>query len=168
MFSFKQLHHALNVLSGTLIGLIGGAMRSFLANYHWSKSCFVSGDASVSAEKVGAVILDGMGRFIHLQLNLFLLKIHSSMATVLLSFGRETMLIMNGKALLHLSLLLIFIQLGIVAGMFFDEQIRFSTKEGVLSSLILLLINLSGILPKISLTTSVNLPFLLLFALMVL
>ena len=41
-----------------------GAMRRFFVNYHWSESCFVSGDASVSAEKVGAVILDGMGRFI--------------------------------------------------------------------------------------------------------
>src|SRR6201990_1221760 len=39
-------------------------MCRFFANYHWSESCFVSGDASVSAEKVGAVILDGMGRFI--------------------------------------------------------------------------------------------------------
>src|ERR1700755_1207690 len=64
MLSLQQLHHALNVLSGTLIGLIGGAMHRFFANYHWSESCFVSGDASVSAEKVGVVILDGMGRFI--------------------------------------------------------------------------------------------------------
>src|SRR6201990_1669001 len=40
----------------------------------------------------------------HLQLNLFLHKIHGSMATVLLSFGRETMLIVHGKTLLLLSL----------------------------------------------------------------
>src|SRR6201990_3034029 len=40
------------------------------------------------------------------------------MAIVLLPFGRETMLTVNGKTLLLLSLLLIFIQLGIVAGMF--------------------------------------------------
>src|ERR1044072_3737582 len=41
-----------------------GAMRRFFATYHWSEFCFISGDASVSAEKVGAVIFDGMGRFI--------------------------------------------------------------------------------------------------------
>ena len=42
------------------------------------------------------------------------------MTAVLLPFVRETVLIANGKTLLLLSLLLIFIQLGIVAGMFFD------------------------------------------------
>src|SRR6201990_1649826 len=39
-------------------------MRRFFATYHWSESCFISGDASVSAEMEGAVILDRMGRFI--------------------------------------------------------------------------------------------------------
>src|SRR6201990_952768 len=36
-----------------------GAMRRFFVNYHWSESCFVSGNASVSA-----VILEAMGKFI--------------------------------------------------------------------------------------------------------
>src|SRR5678815_1711052 len=41
-----------------------GELRCFLANYSWNESCFDSGDASVTAEKVGAVITDGMSRFI--------------------------------------------------------------------------------------------------------
>src|ERR1044072_984702 len=102
----------------------------------------------------------------HLQLNLFLHKIHGSMATVLLSFGRETMLIVHGKTLLLLSLLLIFIPLGIVAGMFFDGLSVLSSIGSALTSMALLLIKISGLLSKISLITSVNLPFLLLFALM--
>src|ERR1700755_3178494 len=104
----------------------------------------------------------------HLQLNLFLLKIHGSMATVLLSFGRETLLTVNEKTLLLLSLLLIFIQFGIVAGMFFDGLSVLSQKGSALTYMALLLIKISGLLSKISLTTSVNLPFLLLFALMAL
>src|ERR1700755_1708381 len=40
-----------------------GALRCFYANYSWSDR-FVSEDASVSADKVGAVIVDGMSRFI--------------------------------------------------------------------------------------------------------
>ena len=40
-----------------------GALRRFYTNYTWS-DCFLSGDASTSAEKVGAVIVDGMNRFI--------------------------------------------------------------------------------------------------------
>ena len=78
------------------------------------------------------------------------------------------MLIINGKTLLLLSLLIIFIQLGIVAGMFFDGLRVLSLKGSALTSMVLLLIKISGLLSKISLTTSVNLPFLLLFALMVL
>src|ERR1700755_3113313 len=109
----------------------------------------------------------GWADLFHLQLNLFLLKIHGSMATVLLSFGRETMFTVNGLTLL-LSLLLIFIQLGIVAGMFFDRLSVLSQKGSALTSMALLLIKISGLLSKISLTTSVNLPFLLLFSLMVL
>ena len=80
----------------------------------------------------------------HLQINLFLLKIHGSMATVLLSFGSETMLIVNGKTILLLSLLLIFIQLGIVVGIFFDRLSVLSLKENALTSLVLLLTKISG------------------------
>src|ERR1044072_1813278 len=90
------------------------------------------------------------------------------MATVLLSFGRETLLIVSGKTLLLLSLLLIFIQIGIVAGMFFDELSILSLKGSALISKALILIKIYGLLSKISLITSVNLPFLLLFTLMVL
>jgi hypothetical protein len=90
------------------------------------------------------------------------------MAIVLLPFGRETTLIVNGKTLLLLSLLLIFILLGIVAGIFFDGLSVLSLKGSALTSMALLLIKISGLLSKISLTTSVNLPFLLLFALMAL
>ena len=64
MLSPQQLHHALKVLSGTLIGLIGAMRRFFANNYHWSESCFIPGEASISAEKVEAMILDGMSRFI--------------------------------------------------------------------------------------------------------
>src|ERR1700755_1644542 len=105
----------------------------------------------------------------HLQLNLFLLKIHGLMATVLLFFGRETMLTVNGKTLLLLSLLLIFIQLGIVAGMLVLRRAKRAFIKRKCADLhALLLIKISGILSKISLITSVNLLFLLLFALMVL
>src|ERR1700755_2179877 len=90
------------------------------------------------------------------------------MALAFLPFWRETMLIVNGKTLLLLSLLLIFIQLGIVAGMFFDGLSVLSQKGSALTSMSLLLIKISGLLSKISLITSVNLPFLLLFALMAL
>src|SRR5678815_6047539 len=78
------------------------------------------------------------------------------------------MLIGCGKILVLLSLLPIFIQLEIVAGILFDEQSGLSISENALTSLVLLLTNLSGLLPKTSLTTSVNHPFLLLFALMIL
>src|SRR5678815_5313066 len=40
-----------------------GALRCFYANYNWS-DCFDSEDASVSADKVGTVIVDGTSRFI--------------------------------------------------------------------------------------------------------
>src|SRR5678815_3700414 len=40
-----------------------GALRCFYANYNWN-DCFSSGDATASATKVGAVIVDGMSRFI--------------------------------------------------------------------------------------------------------
>src|SRR5678816_3483351 len=41
-----------------------GALRRFFANYAWSESCFDSEDASVTAEKVRAVIVEGMSGFI--------------------------------------------------------------------------------------------------------
>src|SRR6201990_2929507 len=63
MLSLQLLHPALSVSSGTLIGLTGETLCCFYANYSWS-DCFVSEDASVSADKVGAVIVDGMSRFI--------------------------------------------------------------------------------------------------------
>ena len=71
------------------------------------------------------------------------------------------MLIGCGKILVLLSLLPIFIQLEIVAGdILFDEQSGLSSNESALTSLVLLLTNLSALLPKTSLATSVNLPFL--------
>src|SRR5678815_1133811 len=78
------------------------------------------------------------------------------------------MLIGCGKILVLLSLLPIFIQLEIVAGILFDEQSGLSLNKNALTSLVLLLTNLSGLLPKTSQTTSVNHSFLLLFALMIL
>ena len=54
------------------------------------------------------------------------------MTTVLVSIGRDTMLIVNGKTLLLLLLFLIFIQLGIVAGMFFDGLSVLSQKGSAL------------------------------------
>ena len=101
-----------------------------------------------------------------LQINLFLLKIHGFMAIVLLSFRREIMFIVKGKTLLLLSLLLIFIQLGIVAGMFFDRVSVLSLNGSALTSMVIPLINIFGLLSEISLTTFANLPFLLLFDLM--
>src|SRR5678815_3085931 len=111
--------------------------------------------------------MDCAGSF-PLRLNLSLLIIHDSIVLVLLPFRLETVRIGSGKILVLLSLLLIFIQLEIVAGILFDEQSGLSSNESALTSLALLLTNLSGLLPKTSLTTSVNLPFLLLFVLMVL
>src|SRR5678815_476946 len=103
-----------------------------------------------------------------LRLNLFLLIIRGSIVLALWSFRLETVRIGGGKILVLLSLLLIFIQLEIVAGILFDEQSGLSSNESALTSLTLLLINLSGLSPKTSPTTSVNLSFLLLFDLMVL
>src|SRR5678815_503555 len=103
-----------------------------------------------------------------LGLNLFLLKIHGSIVLVPWPFRLETMFIGCGKILVLLSHLPIFIQLEIVAGILFDEQNGLSISENALTSLVLLLTNLSGLLPKTSLTTSVNHPLLLLFALMIL
>src|SRR5678815_3922010 len=57
--------------------------------------------------------------------------------------------------------LAIFIQLEIIAGILFDEQSLLSSKESALTSLVLILTNLS------SLATSVNLLFLLLFDLII-
>ena len=83
-------------------------------------------------------------------------------------FRRETPRIGLGKTLILLLLLLIFILLGIVAGILFDRLSALSLKEGATTCLVLLQIKISGPLPKTSLTTFVNLPFLPLFALMVL
>src|SRR5678815_4042553 len=121
----------------------------------------------------GAGIVDGMSRFIPssdkfffphsflLKLNLSFLIIHGSIMLVLWPFRLETVPIGGGKVLILLSLSLIFIKLEIVAGILFDEQSGFSSKESALTSLVLLLTNLS------SLATSVNLPFLLLFDLII-
>src|SRR5678815_5702074 len=76
-------------------------------------------------------------------------------------FRLETVPIGGGKILVLLSLSLIFIQLEIVAGILFDEQRGLSSKESALTSLVLLLTNLS------SLETYVNLPFLLLVDLII-
>src|SRR5678816_4176803 len=90
------------------------------------------------------------------------------MELVLEPFRRETLRIGHGKTLVLLSLLLIFILLGIVAGILFVRLRALLLKESATTCLVLLLINISGPLPKTSLTTFVNLPFLPLFALMVL
>src|SRR5678816_1472228 len=124
-------------------------------------------------DKDGAVIVDGMSRFIHssaesffphsflLKLNLSFLIIHGSIVLVLWPFRLETLPIGGGKILVLLSLSLIFIQLEIVAVILFYEQSWLSSKESALTSLVLLLTNLS------SLATSLNLPFLLLFDLII-
>src|SRR5678816_3387032 len=131
-------------------------------------------------DKEGAVIVDRMSRLIPssakfffphsflLKLNLSFLIIHGSIVLVLWPFRLETVPIGGGKILVLLTLSLIFIQLEIIAGILFDEQSGLLSNESALTSLVLLLINLSGLLPKKSLTTSVNLPFLLLFDLMAL
>src|SRR5678815_4574676 len=90
------------------------------------------------------------------------------MKLVLAPLRRETLRIGHGKTLVLLSLLLIFILLGIVAGILFDRLSALSLKEGATTCLVLLQIKISGPLPKTSLTTFVNLPFLPLFALTVL
>src|SRR5678816_2752718 len=124
-------------------------------------------------DKEGAVIVDGMSRFIPssakffyphsflLKLNLSFLIIHGSIVLILWPFRLETVPIWCGKILVLLSLSLIFIQLEIVAGILFDEQSWLSSKESALTSLVLILTNPS------SLATSVNLPFLLLFDLII-
>src|SRR5678815_5264371 len=124
-------------------------------------------------DKEGAVIVNGMSRFIPssdkfffphsflLKLNLSFLTIHGSIVLILWPFRLETVPIECGKILVLLSLSLIFIQLEIVAGILFDEQSWLSSNESALTSLVLLLTNLS------SLATSVNLPFLLLFDLII-
>src|SRR5678815_4514861 len=94
----------------------------------------------------------GAGSFL-LRLNLSLFIIHGSTVLALWSFRLETVRIGGGKILVLLSPLLIFIQLEIVAGILFVEQSGLSSNESALTSLILLLINLSGLLPKTSLTT---------------
>src|SRR5678815_2738904 len=94
-----------------------------------------------------------------LQLNLSLLIIHGSIVLVLWPFRLETVHIGGGKILILLSLSLIFIQLEIVARILFDEQSWLSSNESALTSFVLLLTNLSGLLQKTSLATSVNLPF---------
>src|SRR5678816_3359356 len=90
------------------------------------------------------------------------------MELVLEPFRRETLRIVHGKTLVPLSLLLIFILLGIVARILFDRLSALSLNESATTCLVLLLIKISGPLPKTSLTTFVNLPFLPLFALTVL
>src|SRR5678816_3957774 len=99
----------------------------------------------------------GLASSFLLRLNLSLLIIHGLIVLVLWPFRLETVRIGSGKILVLLSLLLIFILLEIVAGILFDEQRGLSSNESALTSLVLLLINLSGLLPKTSLTTSVNL-----------
>src|SRR5678815_575219 len=110
----------------------------------------------------------GLASSFLLQLNLSLPINHGSIVLVLWPFRLETVHIGGGKILVLQSLSLIFIQLEIVAGVLFDEQNGLSSNESELTSLVLLLTNLSGLLPKTSLATSVNLPFLLLFDLMIL
>src|SRR5678816_3310862 len=85
-------------------------------------------------DKEGAVIVDGMSRFIpssakfffphslFLKLNLSFLIIHGSIVLILWPFRLETVPVGCGKILVLLSLSLIFIQLEIVAGILFDEQ----------------------------------------------
>src|SRR5678816_768197 len=97
-------------------------------------------------DKEGAVIVDGMSRFIPssdkfffphsflLKLNLSFLIIHGSIVLVFWPFRLETVPIGGGKVLILLSLSLIFIKLEI-AGILFDEQSWFSSKESALTSL---------------------------------
>src|SRR5678816_380259 len=103
-----------------------------------------------------------------LRLNISLFIIHGSIVLVLWPFRLGTVRIGSEKILSLISLLLIFIQLEIVEGILFDKQSGLSSNESALTSLVLLLTNLSGLLPKTSLTTSVNHPFLLLFDLLAL
>src|SRR5678815_4506642 len=110
----------------------------------------------------------GLASSFLLQLNLSLLINHGLIVLVLWPFRLETVRIGGGKILILQSLSPIFIQLEIVAGILFDEQSWLSSNESALTSLVLLLRNLSGLLPKTSQTTSANLSFLLLFDLMVL
>src|SRR5678816_95623 len=110
----------------------------------------------------------GLASSFLLQLNLSLLINHGSIVLVLWPFRLETVLIGGGKILVLQSLSPIFIQLEIVAGIHFDEQSGLSSNKSALTSLVLLLTNFSGLLPKTSQATSVNHPFLLLFVLMVL
>src|SRR5678815_5883092 len=67
--------------------------------------------------------------------NLSLLIIHGSIVLVLWPFRLETVRIGSGKILVLLSILLIFIQLEIVAGILFDEQSGLSSNESALTSL---------------------------------
>src|SRR5678815_533351 len=95
-----------------------------------------------------------------LQLNLSLLINHGSIVLVLWPFRLETVRIRGGKILVLQSLSPIFIQLEIVAGILFDEQSGLSSNESALTSMVLLLTNLSEKKKKTSLATSVNLSFL--------
>src|SRR5678815_5590946 len=104
----------------------------------------------------------GLASSFLLQLSLSLLINHGSIVLVLWPFRLETVRIGGGKILVLQSLS------PIVAGILFDEQSGLSSNESALTSLVLLLTNLSSLLPKTSPTTSVNLPFLRLFDLMVL
>src|SRR5678815_4885191 len=104
----------------------------------------------------------GLASSFLLQLSLSLLINHGSIVLVLWPFRLETVRIGGGKILVLQSLS------PIVAGILFDEQSGLSSNESALTSLVLLLTNLSRKKPKTSLTISVNLSFLLLFALMVL
>src|SRR5678816_2988492 len=103
----------------------------------------------------------GLASSFLLQLNLSLLINHGSIVLVIWPFRLETVRIGGGKILVFQSLSPIFIQLEIVAWILFDEQSGLSSNESALTSLVLLLTNLSGLFPKTSLATSVNLPFLL-------
>src|SRR5678815_5456582 len=106
-------------------------------------------------DKEGAVIVDGMSRFIPssakfffphsflLKLNLSFLIIHGSMVLILWPFSLETVPIWCGKILVILSRWLIFIQLGFVAGLFVDEPRWFSSSVSALPSLVVRVTHLS-------------------------
>src|SRR5678815_5300789 len=111
-------------------------------------------------DKEGAVIVDGTSKFIPSSTKSFSLHKPWFDRAYSLAIQARDSAYRGWKILVLQSLSPIFIQLEIVAGILFDEQSGLSLNESALTSLVLLLTNLSGLLPKTSLATSVNLPFL--------
>ena len=97
-------------------------------------------------------------------LQLSLLLNHDLIGPVLRLFVKETGLSGHGKILLLLSLILPLFHLGIVAKLLFVRLSIPSFRRNVMTSLLLHLTMLSGVLPKMFSTTSVKNPTFLLFS----